>query len=86
MPNIAKLLTETLQLADGGKVECDVVTPDGTVTRSVIEQSFFDEFVGAPNQHLSPKQQTRIVNDNVEYLEAEVERQWRMGNRELVIR
>lgn len=86
MPNIAKLLMETLRLADGGKVECDIVTPDGTRTRGVIEQSFFEEFMGAPGVKLTPVQQGRIVRDNVDYLEGEVDRQWRMGSREVVIR
>lgn len=86
MANVAKLLTETLRMADGGKVECEVMTPDGGRVTSIIEQSFFEDFMGVPSPRLSAQQQNRIINDNVSYLEAEAERQWRMGSREVVIR
>ena len=82
---ITKLLLETLRMADGGKVVCEVKSPDG-VLRSVIEQSFFEDFMGVPNPELTPQRQSRIVEENIAYLEAEAERLWLMGNRELVIR
>jgi hypothetical protein len=84
-----KLLLETLRLADGGKVVCAVQTPDGAVRQSVIEQSFFEEFQGAPlarAAQTSAPRQLRIVADNVGYLEAEAERQWQQGQTQLVIR
>lgn len=86
MPNAAKLLTDTLRLADGGRVECDVMTPDGSVAHGVIEHSFFEDFMGVPNPKLTPEKQSRIVQENMAYLEAEADRQWRMGLREVVIR
>ena len=84
-----KLLLETVRLADGGKVVCNVQTPDGAVRRSVIEQSFFEEFQGvAPNRAAqgTHTRQLRIVQENVGYLEAEAERLWQQGQSELVIR
>jgi hypothetical protein len=84
-----KLLLETLRLADGGKVVCAVQTPDGTVRQSVIEQSFFEEFQGAPVRaaaQASASRQMRIVADNLGYLEAEAERLWQQGQTQLVIR
>jgi hypothetical protein len=84
-----KLLLETLRLADGGKVVCAVQTPDGTVRQGVIEQSFFEEFQGAPVARAastSAPRQMRIVQDNVGYLEAEAERLWQQGQTQLVIR
>lgn len=81
-----KFLLETMRLADGGRVECSVATPDGTVVQGIIEQSFFDEFVGAPQQVLTPVKRGRIVQDNIDYLEGEAERLWREGRREIHIK
>jgi hypothetical protein len=86
MANTAKLLMETLRLADGGKVVCQVATPDGGVVQGVIEQSFFEDFMGMPEPKLSPQKQGRIISENIKYLEGEADRQWRLGSRELVIR
>jgi hypothetical protein len=82
----AKLLLDSLRLADGGKVVCRVTAPDGTVLEGVIEKSFFDEFSTAPGQVLTPVRQGRIVSDNLDYIEGEADKQWRLGSRELVIR
>lgn len=82
----AKLLLDSLKLADGGKVECRVAAPDGTVLRGVIEESFFEEFVAAPGAPMTAVKKGRIVHDNLAYLEAEADKQWRMGSRELIIR
>lgn len=79
-----KLLLNTLRVADGGKVVCDVSTPDGSKATSVIEQSFFAEF--NPTAANSPQRQLRIVQDNVDYLETEAQRQWAMGQTDIVIR
>jgi len=86
MKAMAKLLLETLRSVDGGKVECDVMTPDGAVVKGEIAASFFEDFMGAPEPALSPAKRTRIVRENAGYLEAEAERQWRQGHRALVIR
>lgn len=82
----AKLLLETLRMADGGRVVCDVAVPDGAVVQSVIEKSFFEEFAAVSVPNLTTQKKARIVNDNVAYLEAEADRQWHAGMRELVIR
>jgi len=81
-----KLLLETLRQADGGVVECSVTAPDGTILKGSIEDSFFEEFQVGPNAALTPLKKARILQDNIAWLEAEAERQWRMGSRELVIR
>lgn len=81
-----KLILESLRLADGGRVECSVATPDGTVMQGVIENAFFEDFMGMPNPDLTPVKRGRIVQDNIAYLEGEAERQWQMGSRELIIR
>ena len=81
-----KLLMDTLRLADGGRVECEIMAPDGTIVHGVIEQSFFQEFLTAPNEEIKPEKQGRIVKDNLAYLESVSDRLWREGNRELVIR
>lgn len=80
-----KLLLETLRLADGGKVVCDMQAPSGERLTSVIEQSFFAEFTATPTT-LNPKRQLQIIQDNTGYLESEAERLWNAGQRELVIR
>lgn len=81
-----KLLLETLRLADGGRVVCEVSAPDGSRAVSVIEASFFEEFIGGPKAEMTPQRQSRIVRENMGYLESEAERLWRQGARELVIR
>lgn len=81
----AKLLLDTLMLVDGGRVECSVAAPDGTVVKGVIPESFFEEFQTAPNMQLSPQRRGRIIQDNLAYLEAKADLQWRAGSRELVI-
>lgn len=81
-----KFLLETLRLADGGKVVCEVMTPEGDLVKSMIEQSFFEDFMGVPQPNLTPQKQSRIVHDNVSYLESEAERLLQLGHRELVIR
>ena len=81
-----KLILDSLRLADGGRVECQMMAPDGTILRGVIEQSFFQEFVTAPNEVIRPEKQGRIVQDNLAYLEEVGDRLWREGNQELVIR
>ena len=82
----AKLLLETLRLADGGKVVCEVMTAEGDLVKSMIEPSFFEEFVAAPNMQMSAQRQNRIVRENVSYLEHEAERLLGLGYKELVIR
>lgn len=77
---------DSLRLADGGKVECRVTAPDGTVLRGVIEEAFFEDFMGEPKPVLSEAKRARIIHDNVAYFEKEAERQWQSGLRELVIR
>lgn len=86
MAPMSKLLVDTLRAADGGRVECDFATPDGAVVHSVIEKSFFDEFIPAPNFTMSAQRQSRIVQDNAHYIENEVDRQYRQGNPVAVIR
>jgi hypothetical protein len=81
----SKVLFETLKLADGGRVECMVQTRFGT-TPSIIEKSFFEDFMGMPNPTLSAKQQVRIVENNAEWLAAEAERQLSLGFGQVVIR
>jgi hypothetical protein len=84
-----KLLLDTLKVADNGRVECNVSTPDG-VRKGVIEASFFEEFVSAGTQNrvaaLSPARQVRIVQENVAYLEQRTADLWARGERSLVIR
>jgi hypothetical protein len=80
-----KLLMETLRLATGGRVACDVQAPSGERVSGFIEQSFFEEFSATPGQ-LNPKRQLQIIQDNADYLETEAERLWQQGQRELVIR
>ena len=84
-----KLLLETLRMADGGRVECSVSTPDGLV-RGVIENSFFADFLGVSEEQameqLTQARQNRIIMDNVSYFEEEADRLCRLGNRELVIK
>lgn len=81
-----KLLLQTLRVADGGKVVCEVSAPDGSVVQGVIDQSFFEDFTGTPRPQLTPQRQSRIVEENISYLEAEAQRLWDMGSRELVIK
>lgn len=82
-----KLLQETLRLADGGRVVCTAQAPDGSLVSGVIEQSFFEDFMGVPKPVLTPQRQARIVMDNVDYIEQEAGRLWQAGNRgEVVIR
>jgi hypothetical protein len=83
---VVKLMLETLRMADGGRVVCDVATPEGELVKAMIEHSFFEDFMGSPQPNLTVQKQDRIVRDNVGYLEAEVERQLQLGSRELVIR
>lgn len=79
-----KLDLRSLQ-ADGGRVECTFVTPDGKAVRGAIEKSFFDEFLTQPAQTLSPVRTQRIVAENEAYLVGEAERQLRMGHRNITI-
>lgn len=81
-----KLLLDTLRTVDGGKVVCEVLTPEGTVVRGSIEQSFFEDFMGVPQPQLSAQRQNRIVQENVHYLETEAARLLEMGFKEVVIR
>lgn len=71
--------------ADGARVECTFVTPEGRAVRGAIEKSFFEEFLTEPKQVLSPIRTQRIVSDNESYLSAEAERQLRMGHRNITI-
>ncbi|TKW60734.1 MAG: hypothetical protein DI628_07520 [Blastochloris viridis] len=85
MSNV-KLLLNTVKLAaDGGRVECSVAAPDGSVVQGVIEKAFFEDFMGVPDPKLSLAQRSRIVQDNIDYFEREAARQWSMGKRDLVI-
>lgn len=84
--NGVKLLLDTLRTVDGGKVVCEVLTPEGTVVRGSIEQSFFEDFMGSPQPDLSAQRQSRIVRENVDYLETEAARLLRLGFKEVVIR
>ncbi len=81
-----KLLLNTVRLADGGKVECHVAAPDGTVVTGVIEQAFFEDFMGMPDPKLTLAHRGRIIQDNIDYFEREAARQWQMGKRDLIIR
>lgn len=80
-----KLLLDSIRQADGGRVECTVSTPSGVV-RGVIEESFFEDFMGQPKPQLTPVQRQRIVRENAEWFQTEADRQLRMGNRQVVIR
>lgn len=80
-----KLLLETLRMADGGRVVCEVMTPDGLMRQSVIERSFFEEFAASPAAP-TPARQMRIVQENADYLATEAERLWQQGQQDLVIR
>ena len=82
----AKLLLDSLRLADDGKVQCRVTAPDGTVMEGVIEQSFFEEFMTSPTDTIDGQRKGRIIQQNIDYLEGQADRLWREGNRELVIR
>ena len=81
-----KLILDSLQQADDGRVECKMMAPDGTVLHGIIEQSFFQEFVTSPTEVIKPEKKGRIVRDNLAYLESVSDRLWREGNRELVIK
>lgn len=81
-----RFLLDTLKTVDGGKVVCEVLTPDGAVVRGSIEQSFFEDFMGVPEPRLSDERRTRIVQDNVDYLEAEARRLLQLGFKDVVIR
>ena len=81
----AKILLETLRLVDGARVECSVAAPDGTLLKGVIRESFFEEFVTAPNMELSLQKRGRIIQDNLSYLQDRAEREWQAGSRELMI-
>lgn len=80
----AKLLLQTIRMADGGRVVCEVSTPDGGVVQGVIEPSFFEDFIGTPQPQLTPQKQSRIIEENAAYLEAEAERLWRIGDRVII--
>lgn len=85
--SMAKIIQETLALADGGRVVCQVQAPDGTQMRGVIEDSFFEDFMGADMVELTPQRRARIVLDNLHYFEGELARQWDQGEKvEAVIR
>jgi hypothetical protein len=84
--NGVKLLLDTLKTVDGGKVVCEVLTPEGTVVRGAIEQSFFEDFMGVPEPRLSDERKSRIVQENVAYLEGEATRLLHLGFKEVVIR
>jgi hypothetical protein len=93
-----KLLLDTLQTADDGRVECSVAAPDGSILQGVIEQSFFDEFMMAQPvaaarvtdvdgmKRAERARQQRIVRENTDFLEGEFDKQWRMGGRVFVLR
>lgn len=81
-----RFLLQTLRAADGGRVVCEVSTPDGAVVQGVIEQSFFEDFTGTPEPQLSPQKQCRIVEENLAYLEQIAGELWEMGNREIIIK
>jgi hypothetical protein len=82
-----KILKETLALADGGRVVCQVEAPDGSRMQGIIEDSFFEDFMGEDKPVLSAQRKARIVMDNIEYFEGELARQWAKGQTgEVVIR
>lgn len=81
----ARILQETLRQADGGRVEFTVATAEGPV-HGIIEQNFFEDFMGTPSPQLSHQRRMRIITENVGFLESEAARQLRLGNREVVIR
>lgn len=84
---VTKLLLETIRQADSGTVTCVLQTDRGEV-RGTIEQSFFEEFFGAPapTQQVSTARAQRVLQDNQNWLEAEAERQLTLGAQEIVIR
>ncbi len=65
-------------------VECIFEDNTGRAVRGAIEEAFFAEFAPQPQQ-LSPQRKERIVKDNVDYLTSEVERQLRLGYRQISI-
>lgn len=82
----ARILLDSLRLADDGKVECRVEAPDGSVVQGVIEQTFFEEFMTSPTDQIDGPRKGRIIQQNIEYLETQAERLWHAGSRELVIK
>lgn len=68
-----------------GRVECSFVTPQGTVVKGAIEESFFQDFLSQPTPKLSVIHQQRILADNQTWLVAEAERQLRLGHTSVII-
>ena len=82
---LPKLLQDTLRQADGGRVTCSLLTDDGRIT-GIIEQTFFDDFIGQPGVELSAAKKMRIVAENMSFLESEAAKQLHLGQREVIIR
>ncbi|PZP39437.1 MAG: hypothetical protein DI585_04140 [Pseudomonas fluorescens] len=80
-----KILLDSLRLADGGRVECRIATPDGKIVDGAIEQAFFEDFMGVPNPRIGVAHMKEILANNLDYFEKVAEQQWNMGSREVVI-
>lgn len=78
-------LNLTTLKADDARVEVSFTVGNGEVIKGSIENSFFQEFISAPNQQLSPARRQRIVAENAAWLTAEADRQLRMGHTQITI-
>ena len=78
-----KVLPNSFKIADGGKVECEIVSNE-KVYRGVIEQSFFEDFFG--NQPANTQQKLKATEDNMRYFAQMAEKQINEGEQTVVIR
>ena len=81
----ARILPDSIHQADGGFVEYTVETAVGPV-RGVIENTFFEDFMGQPQPQLTAQRKAQIALENLAYFEAEAARQLREGKREIIIK
>jgi hypothetical protein len=78
----ARILKETLKVANGGRVECTVLAGNRLV-RGIIENTFFEDVLGRSN--VPAPQKLALSNDNLRYLEQMANRQLDAGEQEVVI-
>lgn len=79
----AKLLPNSIHLADDGKVVCEVQEGE-TKYPSVIEASFFEDMLGHTN--ITPSQKVRLAHDSSNYIERQATTQIRMGLPSVTVR
>jgi hypothetical protein len=79
----AKILKETLKVADGGRVECTVLAGDRLV-RGIIENTFFEDILGQSNA--PAPQKLALSSANLNYLEQVATHQLDAGEQEVIIR